>query len=773
MERALAPPGTRELCAKAGVLSLCVFCSTVHPAQQASPRASLEPFVCECSQAGCRTALPDALSPQAEQQVRDRSLAAAMNLVQRTYGSSMQGMAARIQSCLQTVNIYERKALQDQALAVIPVPRLNQEAKEAYFKAREEGKISPPPADGHPPLGFRDFLMIRLLNWFKCDFFKWAGKFQCERCQGDTVSAGVTGPTPTEAAHQTSRTELYRCQSAACSHLTRFPRYNDPGKLLQTRLGRCGEWANCFTLCCRAMRFEVRVVHDWTDHVWTEYYSVAQKRWVHLDSCENTRDRPLTYEGGWGKKLNYTIAVGAHEGARDVIHRYTRKWDEVQTQRTLAPEDWLQQFLKRTQTACLSQLPAKQQAIQLQRHADEDRELKKFQQEAQARKLVEEEEKGRVSGDVEWKQSRGETGKSSASGVPPAPVLRPVNIEQPVTRCFRLPGRSELSGHVTRQGTSTTTHGGKHGDTETFQPLSFLDRAAQAARQQLSSGQATPAGPAAPDLCIRVSQITIWGSATSMVKALRVHYQFFTDTDHRKGLELAQLFGSADVPTNPSIASQVLQLDGDEWATVVEGRAGALVDALRLVTNKGKTVQVGNWAGGQPFRLTASSDQALLSFHGGFGGDLHNVGCHFLPVSGGPAIQNSPSKESSSSAASAPARPSPAGPTGPSPAPPARANTNAEKWRTDLAKMPRQARADCFKVLLARLTTGCGRPAGSCANPHCQASGANFRHRSVSSRSKLVEVAVELLWTEWSNVAAYPATGTAAVTSKLRPGPCP
>ena len=79
----------------------------------------------------------------------------------------------------------------------------------------------------------------------------------------------MTQPSPEE---QTSgwagRVEIYKCQN--CSKITRFPRYNNPSKLLSTRTGRCGEWANAFCLICRALALDARWVLDFTDHVWVE-----------------------------------------------------------------------------------------------------------------------------------------------------------------------------------------------------------------------------------------------------------------------------------------------------------------------------------------------------------------------------------------------------------------------------------------------------------------------------------------------------------------------
>ena len=101
--------------------------------------------------------------------------------------------------------------------------------------------------------------------------------------------------------------------------MVRYPRYNQIMKLCETKNGRCGEWANCFSALVRALGHETRFVMDWTDHVWTEAYIKAEKRWAHMDSCENAYDAPKMYERGWGKKLTYVIMI-----SQRVVSRYLR-----------------------------------------------------------------------------------------------------------------------------------------------------------------------------------------------------------------------------------------------------------------------------------------------------------------------------------------------------------------------------------------------------------------------------------------------------------------
>lgn len=127
-----------------------------------------------------------------------------------------------------TVFVYEDNDLLDYALEVLPL-------EELYSKAeiRETEDSS---------WGLQDYLVMELLRWFKQDFFKWVNHPKCSKCDGDTKGIGSTAPNDYEKSGGAGIVELSECPN--CKQTERFPRYNQPKRLLQTRQGRCGEWAN-------------------------------------------------------------------------------------------------------------------------------------------------------------------------------------------------------------------------------------------------------------------------------------------------------------------------------------------------------------------------------------------------------------------------------------------------------------------------------------------------------------------------------------------------
>lgn len=293
----------------------------------------------------------------------------------------------------QQMDTYENGDLMDEAMSHIPLQDLH-----ATADARQAGS-DPLPC-------FEDALADALVKWFKPNFFKWADPISCPTCSTPMAGRGRALPTSEELAGGASVVELYACENGDGNSF-RFPRYNDLRALMKSRIGRCGEFANLFTLMLRAVGLRARYVWNAEDHVWNEYYSPGMQRWVHLDSCECARDESLLYDRGWGKKMSYVLAFSI-EGAADVSRAYIQDWDAALQRRHGISETQLKQALDAvTARRRFGLHPDELKRLEAE-DAAEARWLTSAASQAGDRQL-----EGRQSGTQEWIEQRGEGGEKA------------------------------------------------------------------------------------------------------------------------------------------------------------------------------------------------------------------------------------------------------------------------------------------------------------------------------------------------------------------------
>lgn len=127
-------------------------------------------------------------------------------------------------------------------------------------------------------------------------------------------------------------------------------------------------------------------------------------------------DAPLMYQHGWKRKVDYVVAF-SNEDIQDVTWRYTNNHAETRRERQQCTEP---ELLK---TILLLRGKRQQNLSVARKKYLKKRNLREVIELMVQRQATEDEKKGRSSGNLSWRASRGEQQQSSSNNVRKLEIL--------------------------------------------------------------------------------------------------------------------------------------------------------------------------------------------------------------------------------------------------------------------------------------------------------------------------------------------------------------
>ena len=155
-------------------------------------------------------------------------LQASFNFISQTQIENQ--IVTSILSSLKCFELYKDLQLHAKVKQLCPWEQLSLESSKKMTAIKHNLK------DETISIDSRDLFLIELLNWFKKEFFTWFQEPYCKNCTNVQMKLKKHDDcTIDEKKWAASRVEIYSCP--ICKDEYRFPRYNHPLKLLDTRTG--------------------------------------------------------------------------------------------------------------------------------------------------------------------------------------------------------------------------------------------------------------------------------------------------------------------------------------------------------------------------------------------------------------------------------------------------------------------------------------------------------------------------------------------------------